>query len=90
MDALVFGEVQTGGQISTFKVPSSALVFYHDKQFLVKGPAERPKSVGVQVLTESDSVSAVRPLADQELKDGDLVATTGAIFLLKKLNHEAP
>ena len=90
LDALVFGEVQTGGQIMTFKVPSSALVFYHDKQYLIKGPADQPKSVGVQVLSESDSVSAIRPLAVEDLKEGDLVASSGAIFLLKKLNHDAP
>ena len=90
LDALIFGEIATGGQMMTFKVPSSALVFYHDKQYVVKGPEATPKSVAVQVLTESDAVSAVRPLDDKTLHEGDLIATTGAIFLLKKLNHEQP
>ena len=88
MDALVFGEIEVGSQELLLKIPSTALVFYHNEQYVIAGGDEHPMSVAVKVLSENDSKSAVRPLKLGMLKEGDLVATKSAIFLFKKLMTE--
>jgi Cu(I)/Ag(I) efflux system membrane fusion protein len=89
LDALVFGEVVTGAVDSTLAVPSSALAFYHDQQFVVTGP-EKPIAIPVQVVNETDSLSSVRSLKAGALHEGQSVAVKGAIFLLKRLVEATP
>lgn len=88
LDALVFGEVDVGSHEPLLKVPTAALVFYHNQQYVVAGGETKPTSVTVQVLSETDSKSAIRPLKQESLKEGDLIATRNAIFLFKKLSIE--
>ena len=88
LDALVFGEVDIGHHEPILKVPSSALVFYRNQQFVVAGGDLKPVSVAVLVVSETDAKSAVRPIKEGALNEGDLVATKGAIFLFKKLAAE--
>ena len=85
-DALIFGDIETGSKDSIYKVPSAALVFQHDKQFVIKGPNENPTVVEVSVLGEADNFSSIRPIKDGQLSEGDAVAGSGAIFLLRQLN----
>jgi Cu(I)/Ag(I) efflux system membrane fusion protein len=89
-DALIFGEIETGSRESIYKVPSAALVFSHDKQFVIKGPKERPAAVEVQVIGESDNFSSIRPVRMKELSEADIVASRGAIFLLKQVGVPGP
>jgi Cu(I)/Ag(I) efflux system membrane fusion protein len=88
LDALVFGSVDIGQHEPMLKVPSSALVFSHNQQFVVAGGESSPLPVQVRVISESDSQSAIRPAKEGSLKEGDLVATRGAIFLFKKMKSE--
>jgi multidrug efflux pump subunit AcrA (membrane-fusion protein) len=85
LDALAYGEIATGAEAALLKVPSTALVFSHDAQYVVKGGGH-PQAVEVQVVSESDSFSAVRPVKAGALAAGDEVASDGAIFLFDKLN----
>ena len=87
-DFLVFGEIQTGNQQPILMVPSSALVFSHDKQYVVKQTSPQPVSIPVEVINESDNVSSIRVAPETGLSAGDMVASKGAIYLYKKLNPE--
>lgn len=84
-DALIFGDIETGSRESIYKVPSAALVFSHDHQYVIKGPQEHPAPVEVQVIAESDNFSSIRPVRAEELTESDVVASHGAIYLLKQL-----
>jgi multidrug efflux pump subunit AcrA (membrane-fusion protein) len=86
LSELVYGIVQTGENQAILKVPSTSLVFSHDKQYVMKGDEKNPVAVEVQVVNETDELSSVRPVNPGELKDGDMVASEGGIFLWAKLN----
>jgi Cu(I)/Ag(I) efflux system membrane fusion protein len=88
LEALVFGEIDTGHHDPILNVPSSALVFYHNQQFVIRKADPDPVAVAVQVLNETDLQNSIRPIAENSLKEGDLVATKSAIFLFKKLTSE--
>ncbi|MBX7231828.1 MAG: efflux RND transporter periplasmic adaptor subunit [Bdellovibrionales bacterium] len=85
LDSLIFGEIEVGSQESLLKVPTEALIFNHNRQFVIKGSEANPLAIEVHVVSETDDVSSIRPLKDGELKTGDLVASKGAIFLFKKI-----
>jgi len=87
-DALIFGEIETGSKESILKVPSAALVFSHNRQYVIRGPLERAAAVEVSVLGEADNFSSIRPLRESDLKEGDVVAASGGIFLLKQLGTD--
>jgi multidrug efflux pump subunit AcrA (membrane-fusion protein) len=87
-DALIFGEIETGSKESILKVPSAALVFSHNRQYVIRGPKAKAAVVEVSVLGEADNFSSIRPIKPEDLKDGDLVAGSGGIFLLKQLNTD--
>lgn len=82
-DSLIFGEIDTGSNEAILKVPSAALVFSRNHQYVIKGPAEKMSAVEIQVIGESDNFSSVRPVKSGQLAGGDLVAGRGGIFLLK-------
>jgi membrane fusion protein, copper/silver efflux system len=87
-DLLVFAEIVTGGEQPILRVPSSALVFSHDKQYVVKQSPDQPVAVPVEVLGEVEGTSSIRVGSEGDLNEGDLVASKGAIFLFRKLNPE--
>jgi multidrug efflux pump subunit AcrA (membrane-fusion protein) len=86
LSELVYGTVQTGASQPILKVPSTSLVFSHDKQYVMKGDENNPVAVEVQVVNETDELSSVRPVNAGELKEGDNVASEGGIFLWAKVN----
>jgi Cu(I)/Ag(I) efflux system membrane fusion protein len=86
LDTLVFGEVITGRDQPILKIPSTALVFNRNRQFVIKGDARNPVAVAVQVISESDNTSSVRPVEDGSLKQGDSIVSKGALFLFSKMN----
>lgn len=85
LDALVFGDIQTGTGDAMLNVPTASLVFHRNQQFVVAGGEEKPLAIPVYVVNENESQTAIRPLRAGSLKEGDLVATRGAIFLFRKL-----
>ena len=85
LEALVFGQIETGQEAARLQVESSALTFFRNQLYVVKGPKENPKAVPIQVINENDKQSVIKPTKDGELKEGDLVAVKGGIFLLRKL-----
>lgn len=87
LDALVFAEIDTARKQQAFKVPTSALVFSRNKQYVIKKTPKATVAVPVDVLNESANESTVRPSEGETLQLGDQVAVKGAIFLLKKLGE---
>lgn len=85
LDALIFGEIETGTKESILRVPSEALVFSHNRQYVVKGPLEKAVAIEVTLISEEDDYSSIRPRNAGELTEGNAVATRGAIFLMKKI-----
>jgi len=85
LSELVYGIVQTGANQPILKVPSTSLIFSHDKQYVMKGDEKNPAVVEVQVVNETDELSSVRPVNPGELKEGDVVASEGGIFLFSKV-----
>lgn len=88
LDALVFGDVATGTGDALLNVPTSALVFNRNQQYVISGGEQKPQAVQVLVVSENETATAVRATKEGALKEGDLIATKGAIFLFKKLNGE--
>ena len=86
LSELVYGIVQTGENQSILKVPSTSLVFNRDKQYVMKGDEKNPIAVEVQVVNETDELSSVRSVNPGELKEGDMVASDGGIYLWAKIN----
>jgi len=86
LSELVYGIVQTGANQPILKVPSTSLVFSHDKQYVMKGDEKNPVAVQVQVINETDELSSVRPVNPGELKEGNRVASEGGIYLWAKIN----
>lgn len=85
LDALVFGDIQTGSGDAMLNVPTASLVFHRNQQYVVAGGEEKPQAVPVYVVNENELQTAIRPVKEGQLKEGDLVATRGAIFLFRKL-----
>ena len=62
-----------------------ALVFSHNKQYLVKvSGALPPIIIPVQVVSESEERSAVRPESSEALKAGDRIIRKDALFLFRQ------
>jgi hypothetical protein len=87
MDALVFAEIDMRESRRILKVPTSAVVFDKDRQFVLKRAAgdRDPVPVPVEILNEADKVSSVRPYDPDALGPGDQVAAKGALFLFSKV-----
>jgi multidrug efflux pump subunit AcrA (membrane-fusion protein) len=86
LSELVYGIVQTGATQKILKVPSSALVFSHNQQYVLKGDVKKPVAVPVLVVNETDELSSVRPINPGELVEGDSVVSDGAIYLFNDMN----
>lgn len=83
LDSLVFADVETGNDQRVLKVPAQAVVFHHNRRYVVKKNGSQSVPVSVEVLNESDHFSSVKPSYDDNLKAGDQIAIKGAIFLLQ-------
>lgn len=80
MDALVLAEISVSGSEKILKVPTTALVFSRNKQYVMKN-VDKPVPVPVEVISESENVSSVRPWNGDELHANDQIAVKGAIFV---------
>ncbi len=88
LEALVTAEVYTGGSEKTLTVPTTALVFYRNKRFVIAGDEKTPRPVQIEILSENESLATIRPNSEKALKTGDMVLTKGALFLVRKLLTE--
>jgi len=88
LEALVFGDIDIGRGEKMLKAPSSAVVFHQDKRFVIEDFGKEKKLVQVYVISENEDFSLLRPVQEGALKAGTLVASKGAIFLLKSLTGE--
>ena len=84
LDSLVFGQLDVGTKEQILVAPTTAIVFDEGKNWVVKQASPEPVKVQVQLVNETESVSSIRPVNSGELKAGDLVAGSGAIFFFKK------
>ena len=85
LDGLVFGDIETGSNENIFQVATSALVFSHNKQYLVKLTESGPTIIAVQVISESEESSSVRPTKAGELQQGDHIVKRDALFLFHSI-----
>ena len=88
LESLVYGQIRTSESGYSLNIPSSALVFAHNQQYVVAKLSNKATPVAVTVIGESGSNSSVRPLKTNALKENDLVASRGAPFLYKQLTSE--
>jgi multidrug efflux pump subunit AcrA (membrane-fusion protein) len=86
LSLLVYGTVVTGGTQPVLKIPTTAIVFRKDVQYVLKGDEKNPVAVPVQIVNETDTMSDVRPVKPGELKEGDSVCSDGAVLLFSKIN----
>jgi multidrug efflux pump subunit AcrA (membrane-fusion protein) len=86
LSELVYGTVETGGVEPVLEIPTTAIVFRKDVQYVLKGDEKNPVAVPVQIVNETDTTSDVRPVTPGDLKVGDSICSDGAILLFSKVN----
>jgi len=84
LDALVFGRINVGSGQQTYEVPTTALVFNQNRQYIIK-KASPPQAIPVDVLNETQTTSSILPLSRGALSSGDVIAMTGAIYLFSEI-----
>lgn len=84
LDSLVFGQIDTGSTDQLLIVPTTAVVFDENKNWVIKQAHPEPLKVEVQVVSESESTSSIRAIKPEDLRPGNRVASTGAIFFFKR------
>lgn len=90
VDALVFAKIEIEGGEQILSVPPSALVFDHNTQYVIKKGNPQPSIIPVRVVSETDSVSSIRPVNLNDLKVGDPILIKGTIFMYDKLMKDKP
>ncbi|MGE5084880.1 MAG: efflux RND transporter periplasmic adaptor subunit [Bacillota bacterium] len=88
LEELVFGDLDVGHGEKLLKAPSSAVVFHHDKRYLIHDLGQKKELVQVYVVNENEKFSLMRPVQSGTIKVGALVAVKGAVFLLKSLTND--
>ncbi|MBF0492056.1 MAG: efflux RND transporter periplasmic adaptor subunit [Deltaproteobacteria bacterium] len=90
-DALVFADIdiESINPDSILKVLPSALVFSHNKQYVLKKEADKTLAIEVEILSENDQQSLIRVHSDQNLKVGDWVLSKGALLYFNQMNSGA-
>ncbi len=86
LSELVYGTVETGAAQPVLKIPTSAIVFRKEVQYVLKGDEKNAVAVPVQIVNETDDTSDVRPVKTGDLQEGDSVCTDGALLLFSKIN----
>jgi len=89
LDALVFGRINVGSGMQSFDVPTTALVFHNNQQYVIKQGSPLV-AIPVDVLSETQTVSAILPTRTDALKIGDHIATSGAIYLFNEITPSVP
>ena len=89
LDALVFGRINVGSGQQTYEVPTTALVFSHNRQYIIK-KASPPVAVQVEILNETQTTSSILPTRSEPLSPGDQIATSGAIYIYNEMNPTEP
>lgn len=89
VDSLAFAEFSLGSDQHFLSVPTSALVFDKNKQYVIKNNPTQPVIVPIEVIHEGNGQSTVRALDNAQLQVGDQIAIKGALFLFEKANLSA-
>ncbi len=89
LDALVLAEIDVKSNERVLKVPTTALVFHDNQQYVVKN-SSRPTAVPVEVVNETENESSVRPWKKDDLRPTDEIAIKGAIFVFGSLKNNIP
>lgn len=72
------------GTADAFEVPPRSVVFAKNRRFVIKGTVEKPVAAEVRVLSEDANRAFIQPIKVSELKNGDVIAVTQALYLLKR------
>ena len=80
----MFGQLETGNSEQILIVPTTGVVFEDNRNWVVKKSSPEAIRIEVQVINETESVATIRPVHLGEIKSGDQVAVSGAIFFFKK------
>lgn len=95
LDAQLVGEIlipmnrEAAQESNAFAVSPQSVVFAHNRRFVITGSNEKPVAAEVQVLSEDSDRAYVQPLHRDQLKPGDKVATSKAMYLLKRALAES-
>ena len=84
IDEFIFGDIQLSGEGVTFKVPSSAVIFSGDNDFVIKLIDKKMVKVQVIVVNQADKFSYIREKVLHTLQVGDEIVSTGAVMQFEK------
>lgn len=86
LEALATGDLEVRtGTASAYQVPTTALVFYKNKNYVLKKKGKEATPVAVSIVSEIEGKSLVLPLKSQELSINDLVLTKGTLYMFNKM-----
>lgn len=91
LEAQLTGEIQipvtvrpTSVAGDSFEVSPQAVVFAKNRRFVIKGTSEKPVAAEVVVISEDASHVFIQSKKPNDLKTGDNIAVTHAMYLLKR------
>lgn len=70
------------------RVPSEAVAFFGGKQYVIKKTAEGREAAQVQILSETGDSLYISPAAGTDLKTGDTIYASKAIYYLNQIMNE--
>lgn len=85
LDEFVFGQVQLGQDSVLFKVPSSAIVFAEDKDYVLKIDKDKIFKIEVSVISQTEAFFYIKEKQLHTLNVGDTIISEGAVFQMQKL-----
>lgn len=83
IEEFVFGEIETGDKGVLFKVPSAAVVFSGDRDFVLKVIEKDFKPIEVDIVNQENDFSFIRLKEPGLLNSGDSVVSKGAVFVFQ-------
>jgi len=85
LDEFVFSQIQLGSEDVLFKVPSSAIVFYEDKDFILKLENQKIVKVEVFVVSETPEGFLIKEKNFHSIQVNDVIISDGAVFQMQKM-----
>ena len=83
LEEFVFGEIGIGNDGLLFKVPSSAVIFSGDEDYVIKVEGDKMSIVSVGIVNQTDETFFIREKKQNTLNVGDTVISTGAVFVFQ-------
>ena len=85
LDEFVFCEIQLGSEGVLFKVPSSAIVFDDEKDFILKLENKNITKIEVSVISQNDDFFFIKEKNLHSIIVGDTFISEGAVFQMQKI-----